>query len=702
MRTIRFKFLILPLLLATVPLIIQGFISFKDSSKALREMTYQQFRQLVQHTQHDIDAQLLYRLNAIQLLSESPTLAVFSRLGINKYAFDTEVYNFQRWNGLKMDPFPSVGDLVNFGIGLGDFGGRKIVDFGLYPSVEYVGLDGRVRLHVYAGGSNEVDFQKKGFEKLNRSEEIWFQEAKKGNYYISKPQNIKLYLKEYELAQIGFKEWVIEKKLIVIAVPHQINGELRGILMVTTTPDFLSRQLKELTPVSGESYILDNQGVILAHQNPERENQKVETDLLNLVNDPGKGWKSYQGQALIDFPSPLTGWILRLQIPEEWILRPISGLRFKPFIVAGITVLVTGFLMTWITNRFIIHPIQVLSKESEIIAKGNYAHRLQIHTGDEMEQLAYVLNTLAERVQMHTEKLEALVEERTKELWKKNHQLEEALQQLKIIQNQLIQSEKMISLGHMLSGVAHELNNPLTVIKGFSEVLRLNLTSNEDATEKLKQIDQATDRAKKIIQDLFTVARRYKLEKHYIDINQVLEEALNLRMNSLSLSNIRVIKNLQQDLPKTMTDSNQLQQVFLNILLNAEQAMQEVPRQGCLTIQTKLMRASSEVPLSERSELNHNEELLHPSLPFIQVSITDEGPGISPENLRRIFDPFFTTKEVGKGTGLGLSISYTIIQEHEGRIYATSEAGKGATFFVELPVKTPPQVPESSSSKYFD
>jgi signal transduction histidine kinase len=687
MKTIRFKFLVFPLLLSTIPLIILGFISFKDSSQVLQEITYQRLNQMIQDFQRNIDTHLLDRLSAVQFLSESPALATFSRLGMEKHVFDMEVYHFQRWNGLKLDPFPSVGDLVNFGVGLGDLGGKKILDFGLYPSEEYVGLDGIVRQHVYGGGSNDQDFQEGHLEKLDRSQEIWFQEAKKGNSYISNPQFVKLYLKEYALNQIGFKEQVIEKKLIVLAVPHRVQKELRGVLMVTTTPDILHRQLKELASHYGTSYIVSNQGIILAHPNPEHEGQKIEADLLALLKDSGKGWKSYQGQMLICSSSLLTGWILILNIPEEWILQPISKLRFKPLMVVGITVVVTGLLMIWITNRFVVNPLQVLSRESEIIARGEYSHRLKISTGDEIERLALVLNTLAERVQSHTENLEMLVQERTEELQKKNRQLEETLEQLKITQNQLIQSEKMGSLGQMLSGVAHEINNPLAVIKMFTELLMMNLASDQDTVEILKKMDQATDRAKRTIQNLLTIARKHKPEKRFIDVNQVIEEVLELRSYYLRVSNIEVIKNLQPDLPKTMADFHQLQQVFLNIILNAEQAMQEAHRQGRLLIQSKLIESVQESPLLKTFALNPGEKLLHPTPPFIQVSITDEGPGISPENLRRIFDPFFTTKEVGKGTGLGLSISYTIIQEHEGRIYATSEQEKGTTFFVELPVK---------------
>ena len=231
----------------------------------------------------------------------------------------------------------------------------------------------------------------------------------------------------------------------------------------------------------------------------------------------------------------------------------------------------------------------------------------------------------------------------------------------KKLQQQLIQSERLASLGELISGVAHELNNPLASVLGFSQLL-LTEDLNDSARRDVEVIIREATRCQKIVQNLLTFARRHKPEKTYVGINGIIESVLELRAYNLRLNNIKVIKEFDEDLPKTVADYHQLQQVFLNLINNAEQAMVESHQGGTLRVRTE-----------KRGNL-------------IRALVIDDGPGIPPEHMSKIFDPFFTTKEVGKGTGLGLSICYGIIQEHGGRIYAESEVGKGATFVVELPI----------------
>lgn len=231
----------------------------------------------------------------------------------------------------------------------------------------------------------------------------------------------------------------------------------------------------------------------------------------------------------------------------------------------------------------------------------------------------------------------------------------------KRLQQQLIQSERLASLGELISGVAHELNNPLASVLGFSQLL-LTEDLNDRVRRDVETIIREATRCQKIVQNLLTFARHHKPEKSYVGINGIIESVLELRAYNLKLNNIKVIKELEEDLPKTVADYHQLQQVFLNLVNNAEQAMVEYRKGGTLRVRTE-----------RRGD-------------FIRALIIDDGPGIPPEHMPRIFDPFFTTKEVGKGTGLGLSICYGIIQEHGGRIYAESQVGEGATFVVELPI----------------
>ncbi len=231
----------------------------------------------------------------------------------------------------------------------------------------------------------------------------------------------------------------------------------------------------------------------------------------------------------------------------------------------------------------------------------------------------------------------------------------------RLMQERLLQSEKMVSVGQLVSGVAHELNNPLTGIMGFAQLL-LGRELDERTRQDVEVIHGEADRASKIVQNLLSFARRKRAEKEPADLNALLERVLELRSYGLRVKNIDVELDLDAKLPETMVDTNQVQQVFLNLIINAEQAMLGAGERGTLTVTSR----------------RDND--------LVRLTLHDDGPGMTPDTLRRIFDPFFTTKQVGEGTGLGLTISYGIIEEHGGRIWADSRPGRGTTFTVELPI----------------
>jgi signal transduction histidine kinase/ActR/RegA family two-component response regulator len=231
------------------------------------------------------------------------------------------------------------------------------------------------------------------------------------------------------------------------------------------------------------------------------------------------------------------------------------------------------------------------------------------------------------------------------------------------IREQLLQSEKMAAVGSLVSGVAHELNNPLSGVIGFSELL-LDNQQDPKLKKSLERIRDEANRAAKIVRNLLTFARKHKPESVMVDVNSVLEKTLELRAYELRVNKIKVVADLSKGLPPTLADPNQLLQVFMNIITNAEQAMREAHGKGTLTIRTTRAAGS------------------------IRLEFEDDGPGIAAQNLKKIFDPFFTTKPVGKGTGLGLSICHGILKEHGGTIDATSTVGKGTTLIIELPIVT--------------
>ena len=234
----------------------------------------------------------------------------------------------------------------------------------------------------------------------------------------------------------------------------------------------------------------------------------------------------------------------------------------------------------------------------------------------------------------------------------------------KRMQEQLIAQDRLASIGQLVSGIAHELNNPLTSVLGFSDIL-LQKELPDGIRNDLIIVNNEARRTATIVKNLLTFARQAPQQKILLDINEPLQTVLDLRNHSQKASNITVDVNLAPELPPVLGNTSQLQQVFLNIIVNAEQAMQEARSKGTLNVSSK--KAGD----------------------FVQIVISDDGPGISRENMARLFTPFFTTKEVGKGTGLGLSISQGIILEHGGKIWAESKPGGGATFTVELPAFKP-------------
>jgi len=232
------------------------------------------------------------------------------------------------------------------------------------------------------------------------------------------------------------------------------------------------------------------------------------------------------------------------------------------------------------------------------------------------------------------------------------------------IYHQLLQAEKMAALGQTISGVAHELNNPLATILTWAERLSQRTPHDPTIRRGLEVILGEAERSARIVRNLLTFARKRQTTRGMIDINQVVRETLALRAYEQRVTNIMVIDALAAGLPPVFADAHQIKQVLLNLVINAEQAMLSAHGRGVLVVRTW-----------------HDADR-----DCVILEINDDGPGIPEDVHAKIFDPFFTTKEVGKGTGLGLTVAYAIINEHGGRIRLESPPHSGASFFVELPV----------------
>lgn len=254
--------------------------------------------------------------------------------------------------------------------------------------------------------------------------------------------------------------------------------------------------------------------------------------------------------------------------------------------------------------------------------------------------------------------------------------LKENIAELKETRHRLIQSDKLALLGEMVSGVAHEINNPLAAIMGYSELLIADETVPDSGKVMLERTVACVDRCRKIVQGLLSFARKTELEKKPADINDIIDRALAHRNYDLTVSSIEVIKSYEVDEPIAVVDPNQMEQVFLNLLNNAFDSMAERDVPGILEIRTCRVDDG-----------------------MMQIEFIDNGRGIKKSDRKKLFEPFFTTKEVGKGTGLGLSVSYGIVKEHDGNLYLDDAHYCGAKFVVTLPIAAGQQAAEEPKSQ---
>ena len=318
-----------------------------------------------------------------------------------------------------------------------------------------------------------------------------------------------------------------------------------------------------------------------------------------------------------------------------------------------------------LVHRLVYVPLRDLENGARRLAVGDLDHEIPIRSADELGQLATSFNsmTAALRESQHerttwARTLEQKVEQRTKEL--------------RIAQAEAARGEKLASVGLLAAGIAHELNNPLTGILTFSTLLRKKMPDGSADAEDLDLVIQETKRCAAIIRRLLDFAREKKPEKKFADLNAIIEETERLIERPAHLRDIEIRKELDRSLPLVWVDADQIKQVVMNMLVNAQQA---IDKKGTITVRTSLAR-----------EPKHADPKGPPAR-MVEIAIVDTGCGIPEKNLERIFDPFFTSKEVGKGTGLGLSVSHGIVKAHGGLIEVESTVGEGSTFRVYLPLE---------------
>jgi len=328
---------------------------------------------------------------------------------------------------------------------------------------------------------------------------------------------------------------------------------------------------------------------------------------------------------------------------------------YKQMLVSGVvSVIILSLLLSLLLTRFVNRPINKLLTATKAAARGDLDQMVRIRSDDELGELSESFNIMISELKRSRD----TIGEWTQTL---EHRVQERTQELEQVQDQLIRAGKMAALGELAAGVAHEINNPLTGILTFSYLMLKKVDENHPWKKDLENIVQQTIRCANIVRGLLDFTHQRKPDKKEWDINTLIDQTLTLVEKQARFRNIKIIREFRKDIPVLLVDADQIQQVFMNIIINAADAM--TGDGGMLTVKTSLNNGIAE------------------------ISFTDTGRGINKEHLSKLFVPFFTTKETGKGTGLGLAISYEIIRSHNGEIDVESEVGKGSIFRIRLPIE---------------
>ena len=525
---------------------------------------------------------------------------------------------------------------------------------------------------------------------------------------------------------IGFTISKINERNII---REKIKYGERMIQDFQTIVDFISRDKKELTldhPLVQnevqdfvhiytkekgfyELLIVDHQLKTIASKKPELVNKPstdpfmkkaIQTGELSAeIEKSGTFLSTHYAKMILYSPLWHRGKIvggIQMEVPIWDLMMNLLELKRIILITIFLDAVVLIVFGSFLLSRVLVKPIKDLVRLTEKISYGDFSQKIEVTSKNEIGQLIGSFNRMIERLKENQESMENYLES-----------LESSNKQLKQTQEELIRTEKLASIGRFAAGVAHEVGNPLGSILGYTGILQKGGMDSEESKDYLKRIEKEIERINRIVRELLDFARPSKFEIKDVEIKKVIESTLSLLSYQKSFKNIETQLDLQPDLPLIKGDESQLSQVFINIILNAIDAM---PNGGILRIQTREHvvenlypdrfqwiyppRRKSDPMESDYSHLRKPDPFSALLTKFskgdrlVKIRITDTGIGIKKEDLENIFDPFFTTKAPDKGTGLGLSISIRIVESLGGEIKVESEVGKGSTLEVYFPAAT--------------
>jgi len=453
---------------------------------------------------------------------------------------------------------------------------------------------------------------------------------------------------------------------------HNSNGELAGVLMVASYLQDLASDLK--VRALADILILDQNGNPLAttfQLGPTEFESLAETTRLQVTDqtDPSPQIKLYN-RGYQAFYAPLVirgeenGW-LGVLLPDQYVVSTEVTSRNSLsllFTIGTLLILLIGRLLALNISR----PILKLRQMTEEVANGNLQQTITLERSDEVGVLAKSFNVMTKHLRERTAEANKLYQESAQ----RNQELAKINNRLRLAQMQLVQSEKLASIGQLTAGIVHDVKNPLSAIQGMTDMLRKDLSLPREARQDIEVVYNSSVKAMKIITDLLKFARQAPPEAKPHDLRETLYAALYLNQYLIRKADVKLGVDISKQPVIAVHDPQQVEQVLINLIQNAVQAM---PQGGNLNVELIKVDGTA------------------------RIRLQDTGVGISPENIRRIFDPFFTTKT--NGTGLGLSTSYGIISSHHGEIRVQSVIGKGTCFTIILPLKPELKIDGSGEQK---
>jgi predicted Zn finger-like uncharacterized protein len=494
-----------------------------------------------------------------------------------------------------------------------------------------------VAITLYMDGTEPTSvYDARTLESAGLTKEAFFRKINK------KPIPFKQIKKVTEFAANS----TVNKKLptftLAIAYPVPFNKREKAVVAAVIRLEGLQR-LAERSKVF-TTFIVDRKGRPLAHTDLKMVLERKPVQWMAKI----KGLKGktihgstheyiQNGKEMVGGLAGIEGsqLIAGVQIPKAAAYLTAREL-LNNLILVALMLLMVSALIGLVGSHLLTRQIGRLSDATQVVAKGSFDIRVTASSRDEIGELATSFNQMATELDSR----------------------EKALQSA---QAALVQSEKMAAFGQLGAGIAHEIKNPLAGILGLAQLSMRKVDKDDSLHKNMTIIEKETNRCTNIIQNLLKFARQEKVDYQSVDLNVVADDAMAIVEHQLEMNKVKLSKDLQRTLPKISGNANQIQQVLINLMINAQQAMEGRP---------------GEVAVTTTADQNGH----------VEVHVSDDGPGIPEDIQAKIFEPFFTTKAVGKGTGLGLSVSYGIIKEHKGDITVESSPETGTTFVLQFPV----------------